>query len=136
MSDGRTLKEGRVVRVHDSGSVHDGKLGMVYKLGDVGIHDVFFDDNGGDIVPIDERYLYLPLHEGVFLDDESIERWQAEFASSKLKLLTALASGAFDRVEDVSGIDIPDEIVNTIKKIIAVLGSPEAISLFRLLIGK
>lgn len=72
--------------------------------------------------------LRVPLHDGVFASDESVDNWTVSYRAAQAKMAQALANGALDRF-DADAVNIPDEILTTIKQVIAVLGTEEAIRL-------
>lgn len=78
--------------------------------------------------------LRIPLHDGVFASDENFNDWIAQYRAAQAKFAAALATGALDKIDE--SIDVPEEIVRTIKQVIAVLGTEEAIRFFTSLFKK
>lgn len=127
------LREGTRVRIRKEGSPFHLQEGFVYKLFDDGSDPLVLLESG-ELVDFNIKEIRLPLHDGVFLEGESYEQWSREFGAAKAKLLLALAQGVSDRSAELAqraGVSIPEEIFEGIKKVIALLGTPEALALIR-----
>jgi hypothetical protein len=127
------LREGQTVRIRKEGSPFHLREGIVYRLLGKTVL-VFFVENDGDIETFDISEVRVPLHSGVFVEGEDPEEIIAAFRLAKAQLVAILASGAFERIDEMTG-SIPDNVLSAIKKVVAVLGSAEALALFKVLLA-
>jgi hypothetical protein len=124
------IKEGMKCRIRNIDNKHHMREGMIYKINPDSI-DVYFDE--GEVVEFYYGEVFLPLHDGVFLENERPADWFAAMTAAKIKIHANLVAGAIEKFEDLTKLDLPDEILNALKKIIDVLGSKEGLALIKFL---
>jgi hypothetical protein len=127
------LREGMTVRIRKEDSSFHLKEGIVYRLLGKTVL-VFFGENDGDMETFDLSEVRIPLHHGAFVEGEDPDEIAADFRIAKAKLVTLLTTGAFERLDEMTGV-IPDSVLDAIKKVVAILGSAEAAAIFRVLLA-